>query len=107
MIEKDHPHYNTITFLHFFTSFFRRRKNFSFTLRVSANFDSMKIRFEAYNPLMKSSVISISQEKSFYLEHIRRQVGKGMPAGRVSGGIVCHEGTSYLRVNYDETVAEK
>lgn len=65
MIEKDHPHYNTITFLHFFTSFFRRRKNFSFTLRVSANFDSMKIRFEAYNPLMKSSVISISQEKVF------------------------------------------
>lgn len=107
MIEKDHPHYNTITFLHFFYKLFLEAKKFFFYAKGSANFDSMKIRFEAYNPLMKSSVISISQEKSFYLEHIRRQVGKGMPAGRVSGGIVCHEGTSYLRVNYDETVAEK
>ena len=38
MIEKDHPHYNTITFLHFFYKLFSEAKKFFFYAKGFSKF---------------------------------------------------------------------
>lgn len=61
----------------------------------------------AYNLDMNSTIISIEQSKEYYLEHIRKQIIKGIPAGKSYSGISRVAGTSYLRISYDGALAEK